>query len=64
MLVSYHLACPTYDDQETADTVKAFLSYVVSEEGQAAAAESAGSAPISEDARAKALAAIETITAG
>ena len=28
---------PTYEDQETADVVKAFLSYVVSEEGQQAA---------------------------
>ena len=64
ILVSYHLACTQYEDQETADVVKAFLSYVVSEEGQQAAAEAAGSAPISQDARTKAEAAIEAITAG
>lgn len=64
VLVSYTLACTQYEDQETADTVKAFLSYVVSEEGQQAAAEAAGSAPISDDARSKHEAAIEAITAG
>lgn len=64
VLVSYHLACPTYEDQETADLVKSFLTYIVSEEGQAASAEAAGSAPISEDARTKAQAAIDTISAG
>ncbi len=64
ILVSYHLACTTYEDQETADVVKAFLSYVVSEEGQQAAAEAAGAAPISAEARTKAEAAIEAITAG
>jgi phosphate transport system substrate-binding protein len=64
ILVSYHLACTTYEDQETADTVKAFLSYIISEEGQTASAEAAGSAPISEDARTKAQAAIDAISAG
>ncbi len=64
ILVSYHLACPSYEDQEQADLVKAFLTYVVSEEGQQAAAEAAGAAPISEDARTKAQTAIDAITAG
>lgn len=63
VLVSYHLACTQYESQEQADLVKAFLSYVVSEEGQSAAAEAAGAAPISADARTKAEAAIEAITA-
>ena len=39
MLVSYLLACPTYDDSATADMVKGYLTYVVSSEGQQAAAD-------------------------
>lgn len=46
VLVSYLLACPTYADSEEADLVKGFLSYVISEEGQQAAADEAGSAPL------------------
>ncbi|MET0326235.1 MAG: phosphate ABC transporter substrate-binding protein PstS, partial [Ilumatobacteraceae bacterium] len=37
-LVSYHIVCLQYDDQETADLVKSFMAYVGSEEGQEAAA--------------------------
>lgn len=47
ILVSYLLACPSYDDPETAALVKAYLSYIVSDEGQAAAEQAAGSAPLS-----------------
>jgi phosphate transport system substrate-binding protein len=47
VLVSYLVTCQTYDDADTADLVKGFTSYVVSEDGQAAAASSAGSAPLS-----------------
>lgn len=61
VLVSYHIYCTTYKDQETVDLVKAFGSYVLSEEGQAAAAESAGSAPLSESLSEKALKSIEAI---
>ncbi len=46
MLTSYLIACPTYSDKATADLVKGFLSYVVSDAGQKAAADNAGSAPI------------------
>lgn len=46
ILTSYLLACPTYDDAGTADIVKSFLTYIVSSEGQQAAAEAAGSAPL------------------
>ena len=46
MLTSYLIACPTYDDANDADLVKGYLSYIVSEEGQQAAAEQAGSAPL------------------
>jgi phosphate transport system substrate-binding protein len=63
VLVSYELACGTYPDQETADLVKAFFSFIVSEEGQQAAAENAGSAPISDEQRQQFQAAIDGITA-
>ena len=62
VLVSYHIFCQQYQDQETADLAKAFGQYVISEEGQAAAEESAGSAPISEDARTAATERIDNIT--
>jgi phosphate transport system substrate-binding protein len=61
VLVSYHIVCSTYDKQETVDLVKAFEKYVVSEEGQKAAAESAKSAPISATLAAKAVKSIEAI---
>ncbi len=51
-LVSYHIVCLQYDSQETVDLVKAFMTYVGSDEGQAASAESAGSAPISPEVQA------------
>ncbi|GAA0035476.1 phosphate ABC transporter substrate-binding protein PstS [Brevibacterium metallidurans] len=51
VLVSYHIVCSSYADQNTVDMVKAWEKYVVSEEGQASAAESAGSAPLSNDLR-------------
>ncbi len=63
VLVSYHVGCVEYEDQETADLVKDFMTYVVSEEGQQAAAEAAGSAPISEGLREQAQTAIDAITA-
>ena len=61
VLVSYHLGCIAYEDQLTADLVADFMSYVVSEEGQAAAAEVAGSAPISDVLREQARTAIDAI---
>ncbi|MEE1622094.1 phosphate ABC transporter substrate-binding protein PstS [Zafaria sp. Z1313] len=62
VLVSYHIYCTSYKDQATVDLVKAFGEYIVSEQGQQDAAESAGSAALSETLREKAIAAIETIT--
>ncbi len=64
VLVSYHIYCTQYGDQEVADQIKAFASYVVSEDGQKAAQEAAGSAPISEKVAAKAEERISAITAG
>lgn len=45
MLVSYLITCPTYPKAK-ADLVKSFVSYVVSSQGQQAAAKNAGSAPL------------------
>lgn len=64
VLISYHVGCIEYEDQETADLVKDFMSYVISEDGQQAAADAAGSAPISEGLREQAQGAIDAITAG
>ena len=64
VLVSYHIGCVQYEEQETADLVKAFMGYVISEEGQQAAAEAAGSAPISDALREQAQGAVDAITAG
>lgn len=63
VLVSFHVVCATYDKKETADLVKAFESYVVSDAGQKAAADSAKSAPLSKELQDKALKAIESIKA-
>ena len=63
VLVSYHVGCIEYEDQETADLVKAFMQYVISEEGQQAASETAGSAPISDSLREQAQGAVDAITA-
>lgn len=48
-LVSYHIVCSAYEDQAERDLVVAFEKYVASAEGQAAAAEAAGSAPLPTD---------------
>ena len=62
VLVSYHIYCTTYPNQETVDLVQAFGQYVVSEEGQAAASDAAGSAPLSEPLRERADAALASIS--
>ncbi len=61
ILISYQMTCSTYADQGTVDLVKAFESYVVSADGQDAAAQQAGSAPITDALRTQAQAAIDTI---
>jgi phosphate transport system substrate-binding protein len=63
VLVSYHIGCVQYDDQAKADAVKAFEAYVISEKGQSAAAEAAGSSPISSELRDQAQTAVDAITA-
>lgn len=62
VLVSYHIFCSTYKDQATVDLVKSFGKYVVSAEGQKAAADSAGNAPLSSSIEEKAAKAIDAIT--
>ncbi|SED50787.1 phosphate ABC transporter substrate-binding protein, PhoT family [Ruania alba] len=66
VLVSYSLACGTYDSEEHASLVQGYLTYVASEEGQNRAAQPdvAGSAPISEGMRERVTAALDTISAG
>jgi phosphate transport system substrate-binding protein len=64
VLVSYHIACSSYDDADRANAVKDFLTYVVSEEGQDEAAAAAGSAPISAQLREKATSLIGSIQGG
>jgi phosphate transport system substrate-binding protein len=63
VLVSYHIGCVEYDDDAKADAVKAFETYVISEEGQQAAADAAGSAPISDEQREQAQTAVDAIKA-
>lgn len=64
VLTSYLLACQQYDDQAKADMVKAYLTYVLSEDGQDFAAEEAGSAPLSDSLRDEATGIVEKISAG
>lgn len=47
VLLSYLIACQHYADQQEADNVKGYLSYIVSDDGQAESAKEAGSAPLS-----------------
>jgi phosphate transport system substrate-binding protein len=64
VLTSYILACQTYDDENTAKMVQAYLSYVLSDEGQQFAAGEAGSAPLSDTLREEAAGIVDKITAG
>lgn len=60
-LVSYLIACEKYEDANIGDIVNQYFTYVVSPEGQDAAAEAAGSAPLSDSLREKLTAAIALI---
>ncbi len=61
VLISYAIACTEYQDAEAAELVKAYLSYVASEEGQLAGEANAGNAPISDALRGEILDVVETI---
>ncbi|MFB8387217.1 phosphate ABC transporter substrate-binding protein PstS [Microbacterium sp. NPDC055910] len=60
-LVSYLIACQSYDDAATADLVREYFTFVTSAEGQDIAADAAGSAPISDSLRDRLTAAIDLI---
>lgn len=62
MLTSYLIACPTYS-KDKASLVKGFLSYVVSTQGQQAAADNAGSAPLPASLQKKATSIVNGIKA-
>ena len=62
VLVSYFIVCSTYSDPNTVELIKAFGNYIVSDEGQQVAADSAKSAPMPTELAAEAAAAIESIT--
>jgi phosphate transport system substrate-binding protein len=63
-LVSYQIACTSYKDAAQAKAVKGFESYVISADGQQAAAKNAGSAPIPDDLRTKLQPAVDAIGTG
>jgi phosphate transport system substrate-binding protein len=62
VLVSYQIGCLAYPSQEEARALAEFLDHVISEQGQLQAAETAGSAPITNALRGQAMTAIDAIT--
>jgi phosphate transport system substrate-binding protein len=64
VLVSYLIACTEYKSADEAAVVKGYLEYAISPEGQEAAAENAGSAPLSASLTSKITPAVEAIKAG
>ncbi|MEV4999834.1 phosphate ABC transporter substrate-binding protein PstS [Nocardioides sp. LML1-1-1.1] len=54
ILLSYLIACEKYDDATEAANVGGYFKYIVSDEGQAASAENAGSAKLSAETAKKA----------
>ena len=63
VLASYLIACETYEDQKTADLVKGYLSYIISDEGQQTAAKNAGAAPLAPSLQKEATSIVEKISA-
>src|SRR3954468_12107992 len=63
-LVSYQIACTKYDSADKAKLVKALYNYIVSADGQDAAAKNAGSAPISDTLRQQIQPAVDAIGSG
>jgi phosphate transport system substrate-binding protein len=64
VLVSYQIACAKYADPAQANLVKGFLTYTTSADGQQAAAQAAGSAPLSDALRSQITPVVTGITAG
>jgi phosphate transport system substrate-binding protein len=63
VLISYVIGCPTYKNQASANLVKGYLGYIVSSEGQQAAAKTAGSAPLPSKLSSEAAAIVQKISA-
>ncbi len=61
VLVSYAIVCETYKNAAEAALVKDYIGYITSAEGQQAAADSAGAAPLSAATQAKVKAAVDSI---
>ena len=61
VLVSYLIACQQYPDTATGELVREYLASIVSPEGQAAAADGAGSAPLSASTGERVMAAVASI---
>lgn len=61
VLVSYAIVCQTYKDAAVGTLVKNYVGYMASADGQKAAAEAAGSAPLSADLQAKVKAALDSV---
>ena len=60
-LVSYIMGCNEYQDAEVATLVKAYFSYILSEQGQLDAQAGAGSAPLTRDVADEALSIVSAI---
>ena len=61
VLISYLIACQEYADPASGEIVRAYLTHIASDEGQRAAAETAGSAPLAPGLLAEVRAAIDSI---
>ncbi len=61
VLVSSLIACTHYGSKSEGEIVRAYVEYAISAEGQKAAAENAGSAPLSDSLRKKVMPAAEAI---
>lgn len=61
VLASYLLACQEYEDTDEAKRVKDYFTYILSDEGQSAAQENAGSAELPDEIRTRAQDAVDSI---
>ena len=61
VLVSYDIVCPAYKDTKQAEFAKAWLTYMTSDEGQKAAQDAAGTAPLPSSLKSEITKSIEAI---
>lgn len=64
VLVSYDIVCPAYKESNDATFAKAWLTYITSAEGQKAAQDAAGTAPLPSNLTGKITASIDQIKVG